>query len=358
MSINGTLHLDTDLSLKSKASSLQNLQLQSAHHRPKDQPLWFSELHRLQCLGEDFAFLPVGAGSDLKGPMNPEGTVNPETGVPYGLKGWQDHQGFTIPELIQVPRIRSVGMPTGIHRGRLIALDFDGSTSVDLACEMNLPPWGFNTWHIHRDTDPWRLKLLAQLTLDQMAQLPIGPDGSIEFQGSVQTQAARGGGKGEALEVFFGGKQVVVIGEHPSSGGNYYWPNQGIDLGPEALAPLPDAWLKFVIHIAGQYHSKENHRTSKSNRTQKNGTRRLTNCPICGRHAGRGGSSLWCDETTKGLIFCMEGSTFSAEQKHGSLTDGQVIQTTQGEYQFKGRRSSPNGVSFVFAPHKQGGSNV
>ena len=62
-----------------------------------------------------------------------------------------------------------------------------------------------------------------------------------------------------------------------------------------------------------------------SRSTTRKGTRRLDPCPICGRHSGRGGSELWCEETADGLILCMPGSTFSAEQKHGPLQIKDVV---------------------------------
>ena len=42
-------------------------------------------------------------------------------------------------------------------------------------------------------------------------------------------------------------------------------------------------------------------------------------CIICGRD-----ERLWCSESDNGLIFCMNGSTFNAEKKHGFLKIGDV----------------------------------
>lgn len=306
------------------------------------QPSWFPELQRLKHLEQDFAFLPVGWGSEYKAPMfyGKHHKTTPED--------WTK-QSLTIDELLRWDRTPycGIGARTGLHTGPLMAFDFDGESSVDFACEIGLAPWGFNSWHVHRDNDPWRLKVLCRPTLDQLSQLPSGHDGSIEFQGSTSTKPKTEGSKGEALEVFFyGGRQVVVLGEHRSSGGNYLWP---VDLGPEQLAPPPQAWLDYAIHIAKKFQD-QTPRSSRPSSSQKNGTRRLSNCPICGRHAGKGGSSLWCDETTKGLIFCMEGNTFSAEQAHGRLTSNQVVQTVRGAYKFLYSK----GNAFVFAPQAAG----
>ena len=43
-------------------------------------------------------------------------------------------------------------------------------------------------------------------------------------------------------------------------------------------------------------------------------------CIICGRD-----ERLWCSESDNGLVFCMNGSTFSSEQKHGTLNIGDVV---------------------------------
>lgn len=340
------LHLDTGSDLKSKASTLQELQLQSVNHRPKGQPLWFPELQRLQHLEQDFAFIPVGWGNG-KGPMffgkNHETTPEDWT-----------KQALTVEQLLAWQRTpyRGVGARTGLHAGRLLTFDFDGESSVEFGCQLGLEPWGFETWHTHRDDNPWRFKVHTQPTFEQLAQLPVGPDGGIEFQGSVGTKSSPEGSKdkGEALEVFFaGGRQVILIGQHPD-GGNYIWPS---GLGPEALAPPPQAWLDYAIHIAKKFHAPTRSTSSRASSSAKNGTRRLNPCHICGRN-NSGSNDLWCDETTKGLVFCMEGSTFSAEQAHGRLTEKQIIQTAKGPYKFLYAKNSTQGNAFVFAPVTEG----
>ena len=263
---------------------------------------WLSDLYRLQHLEDDLALLPVGWGHEGKGPM---------------LTKWQVHAGFTVDQLQGTAGIRSAGARTGVLTGPLVAFDFDGETAL----ELGLLPWTVTAWQIHRDNDPFRLKVLFQPTPEQIAMLPQQDAGSIEFQGKTITAPKRDDAKGEALEVFFdGGRQVIVLGQHPSSGGNYFWP---AGLGPEALCAPPDDWWAHAVTIAQKEAAKavSGSRPSKT----RNGTRRLNPCPICGRHSGRGGSALWCDETSDGLILCMPGSTFSAEQSHGSLSIGQVV---------------------------------
>ncbi len=297
---------------------------------------WFSELHRLQPLQNDLALLPVGWGNEGKGPMfhRRDHETTPED--------WTK-EAFTIEQLQQWQRrpFHSVGARTGLLTGPLLAFDFDGETSI----ELGFYPWAVTTWQVHRNNDAWRLKALFRPTPSQISQLPQQGNGSLEFQGNTHTKDQEEGRKGEALEVFFsGGRQVVVLGAHPSSGGSYLWPE---GLGPEALSAPPDDWWQHAIEIAKQ--QRDTDAAGSKSSTTRNGTRRLDPCPICGRHSGKGGSALWCDETSDGLILCMPGSTFFAERIHGDLSIGQVVndyalvKRTQNFLTFKPHqeRSSP-----------------
>lgn len=286
---------------------------------------WLSELHRLQPLEHDLALLPVGWGGSGKGPM---------------LNAWQQHDGFTVDQLSAVAGIRSVGARTGLHTGPLLAFDFDGESTLDLG----LHPWAITTWQVHRDNDPFRLKVLTRPTPEQITQLPLQPDGSVEFQGKTPTAPPANGSKGEALEVFFaGGRQVILLGQHPSSRGHYIWPDS---LGPEALTAPPDNWWQHAVSIAQQQATPQ--LSSKRRSATRNGTTRLNPCPICGRHDGPGGSELWCEQTTDGLILCMPGSTFSAEQRHGPLAVGQVIDG----WALVKRTPAETGEVLTFKPHQ------
>lgn len=261
-------------------------------HAPEPAP-WRQQLAQLQHLEQDLALLPVGWGADRKGPM---------------LDRWQHHPGFTVPQLQAHRSMRSVGARTGMLTGPLLCFDFDGATSLELGLD---PAW-VSSWQVHRDNDPHRLKVLFQPTLEQLQQLP----GGAEFQGKTITAAKTDTSKGEALEVFFdGGRQVIVLGEHPSSGGHYYWPT---GMGPEALAAPPAQWWEHALQIAAECLTRLS--TGSKPSATRHGTRRLDPCPICGRHG-----SLWCEQTREGLILCMPGTTFNAEQRHGPLCIGQVV---------------------------------
>ena len=266
--------------------------------RSTTEPGWFQDLQQLQILQDALALLPVGWGNEWKGPM---------------LAGWQMHKGFSIAELQATKGIRSVGARTGLHTGPLLCFDFDGASSFDLG----LNPATVASWQVHRDTDPHRLKVLFRPTLEQLNQLP----GGAEFQGKTITGAATDTSKGEALEVFlYGGRQVNILGEHPSSGGHYLWP---AGMGPEALAPPPADWWAHALLIAQNCQQRMTAGSKPSSR--RHGTRRLNPCPICGRHDGPGGSGLWCEQTQQGLILCMPGTTFSAEKRHERLIVGRSV---------------------------------
>ena len=263
----------------SKAAPIPN-------HAPNRAP-WRHQLPRLAHLEQDLALLPVGWGADRKGPM---------------LQGWQHHAGFTVVQLQARRSMRSVGARTGLLTGPLLAFDFDGATSL----ELGLDPAAAGSWQVHRTTDANRLKVIFRPSLEQLTQLP----GGAEFQGRTITS------DGEALEVFFhGGRQVILLGDHPKSGGRYYWPEGA---GPEALAPPPAPWWAHALQIAAACQQRITTGSKPSSR--RHGTTRLDPCPICGRHG-----SLWCEQTREGLILCMPGVSFNAEKRHGPLTIGQVV---------------------------------
>ena len=276
-----------------KSTALTGLQDTPAASYASDRAQWRQDLYRLQPFEADLALLPIGWGTENKGPM---------------LEGWQHHGGFTVAQLQQHRKMRSVGARTGLLTGPLLAFDFDGQTSF----ELGLDPRTVGSWQVHRTTDPWRLKVLFRPSLEQLTELP----GGAEFQGKTITAAKTINAKGEALEVFFdGGRQVIVLGEHPSSNGTYYWP---ACMGPEALAAPPERWWAHALQVAADCRQRLSSGSKPSSR--RHGTKRLDPCPICGRHG-----SLWCELTQQGLILCMPGSTFSAEAAHGPLRIGQVV---------------------------------
>ena len=281
-----------------KSTALTGLQAaKHASYAPNPEH-WLTKLEWLQPFEAELALLPIGWGIEQKGPM---------------LQDWQHHQRVSISKLKRWPDIRSVGARTGLLTDPLLAFDFDGATSLSLG----LDPAIAGSWQVHRNTDPARLKVLFRPTLEQLKELP----GGAEFQGKTITAFKTDTAKGEALEVFFdGGRQVIILGEHPSSGGYYYWP---AGMGPEQLTAPPANWWAHALKIADKCHHNKTNGSKPCSR--RNGTRRLNPCPICGRHDGQGGSALWCEQTQQGLILCMPGSSFSAEAAHGPMHIGQVV---------------------------------
>jgi hypothetical protein len=284
---------------------------------------WRQQAVRLQPLETSLALLPIGAGTDLKGP------VDPNTG--NGLSNWQKSLGYTITQLLEMNGpVRAIGARTGPLTGPLLAFDFDGATAITLAIAEGCDPAAVSTWQVHRTTDQYRFKVLFSPTAAQIALLPIDT-----FEYSEITKAAvKGVAKAEALEVFCqGGRQVVILGEHPSSGGLYFWPE---GCGPEALAPLPEAWLQLAVRWSQKAleGSARSAAVTRGNGPRNRTTGRLNPCPICGRHDGLNASgqrsALWCEQTDKGLIFCMPGSTFSAVQAHGVLKVSSVVKGSDG----------------------------
>jgi len=87
------LHLQQDNPGKSVAiTGLAGLG--GPRYAPERAP-WRQELERLQPFEQDLALLPIGWGTDQKGPM---------------LEGWQHHDGFTVAQL-QAHR------PKGVNHG-------------------------------------------------------------------------------------------------------------------------------------------------------------------------------------------------------------------------------------------------
>ena len=215
------------------------------------------------------------------------------------LKDWTN-KSFSIKECLGAKGATGIGVKTGLH---LLCLDFDGESAFDIASEVGID-WSLNKgWEVHRDDEPFRIKQLFCPTPEQIALLPNG-----EFQGKVK------GKDGEALEVFLTHKrQVVIYGKHPD-GGNYIWSTNNEPENLKPLTPPSAAIWNFVLKVANQQttHKKTIHRSGSS--------RRLNPCPICGRDR-----DLWCAESSNGLLWCMNGNTFSAEIAHGALKIGDVV---------------------------------
>lgn len=173
--------------------------------------------------------LPCGAGADHKAP------IDPTTG--RQLARWQ-HHSYDPAQISSMPAsVACVGMRLGPNANGLIAFDPDGSSALEAAVARGCDPASASTWRIHRTTSAVHLKLIFRVPPDRWALLRKG-------KGRLVTKAARPGEKGEQLEVFWTSGQVIVLGDHVSSGGQYIW--QG---SPHDIAPIPDAWWELALEL-------------------------------------------------------------------------------------------------------------
>jgi hypothetical protein len=260
---------------------------------------WRQQLHRLEPL--NLPLLPCGAGAEGKGP------INPKTGK--GLLRWTTAR-FEVPQILRMNGVvRSVGTRTGEG---VLCLDIDGGTAIELALAHGCDPQQAQTWQVHRDTDPLRLKVLWQLSALQQSELG-------EISAKAHTAPPADGRKGEALEVFHSpGRQVLLLGEHVPSNGFYFWPD---GMGPEALAPIPPAWWELTKKIAaGELGLPAvSARTAGKAKGSSSGRewQPADPCPICGRHSGKDRPSSYCSRNrSSGAIRCFHGSTYSPELAH------------------------------------------
>ena len=251
---------------------------------------WRRELQRLEPLA-----LPLLPCKD----KNPGGILG---------NGWQS-KAFTAEVLQQrYTNATGIGTRTGAAAGGLVSFDIDGATAIERAIAHGCDPREAHTWQVHRNTDPSRLKVHWLLTSEQQHQwgdqrpkLPTR-DAIKDNDGTVLEKA-------QALEVIHHSRQqVIILGEHPSSNGFYYWPE---GMRPEALAPIPEDWWQLALEVLGSSKasscSKATSRPGKADSTTTRGDwRSLNPCPVCSRNT-TGFCSLHVDGRT---LRCFHGSTF------------------------------------------------
>jgi hypothetical protein len=269
---------------------------------------WKNQLRRLHGL----PLLGVGAGPDRKAPAN---LRNGEL-----LRNWPTTTH--TPAQIECAHIKICGAGTRTGKGAqgLLVLDVDGGTALSWLLERGCDPSKANTWQIHRNTDSERLKVAWRLSDEQQAMLGQLKT-KVETRPAIKDSNGKVLEKGQAVELFHGGGQVVVLGEHPSSKGFYWWPE---DMGPEALALIPECWWKAALAIAGNT-STSTIKSKTSSRTSGE-WRPLNPCPICRRD-----TTAYCSEHRDGgTIRCFHGNTFNPDHIHGVLKPGQQITDAKG----------------------------
>ena len=271
---------------------------------------------------DGFPLLPIGAGTEGKAP------IDNDTGE--ALKDWPNKQ-FTPEQILGFNgKTIAVGTQTGPFAGYLLIIDIDGKTAVERCITAGAKAKSAG-WIIRRDTDKHRLKVafyippeLRPLLTDANGE-PVGkvvlptkaPVYDLDADGNPKRD--EDGhlvklAKQEALELFYGTGQCIVLGKHKPSGGNYTW-----DGSPIQLAAPDDAWLALIKEILATRTAPATRKHAKgSGDTQQSGPHHA--CRICGRN-----TSSACTEYTDGervRINCFEGQTF---QPPAGLKEGDTI---------------------------------
>lgn len=267
--------------------------------------------------------LPIGPGGDGKAPADPKTGAN--------LKGWQ-RAAFTPEEVAAAcPKITAVGFPPGPNADGLIAYDIDGATAIERCRSHGCDPLTAPTWQVRRDTDADRLKVIWRIPEDLRDHLPQTVAKLV-----TKPPSARGAKDGENVATYYGAGQVLVLGQHLGSGGNYFWPDGH---GPAAVAEIPPEWWEMALEIAKADPAPT--KTTSAATSTSGDWRRVNPCPICGRD-----KHLICSKHRDGRsIQCFNGSTFSPPE----LKPGQVITGSDGErWAFTGSRKHFEGGKFSY----------
>ena len=275
---------------------------------------WRHQLQELDHL--NLPLLPIGAGEKFKAP------IDPATGEL--LKGWPS-AAFDTDAIWHAPDcVIAAGTRTGPDAGGLLCFDIDGASALKHCQAHGCDPHSTNTWQVDRTTDGDRLKVLFLATPEQQQQL-----GNLHRLIST--------GNKEGLELFHGSGQVIILGEHRSSGGHYVWCD---GTTPDKLAPLPECWWQLALKLARSSGAGQ----QQNSRTRKGGSssswRSLSSCPICGRN-----TTAFCAQHRDGdTIRCFHGSTFSPPQ---NLKRGQLITARDGSsWAFSRTQQQADGHTF------------
>lgn len=293
---------------------------------------WRRQLWRIK----DLPLVAVGGGPDRKAP------ANLRTGEL--LKDWQRTAHTHLQIEGASPRVCGAGLHTGrwgADKHSILVADIDGAAAVEHCLAHSCDPQATRTWQTHRNTDACRLKVKFRLTPEQADQLGNVKTSRL-LKEAIKDEAGNVLAKAEALEIFHQpNSQVVVLGEHPTSKGFYFWPD---DMGPEALAPIAPEWWALVLDVIQNDVAPPSRKaTSKAPRSSAGEWGNCNPCPICGRN-----TSNWCSRhRSTGAINCRHGNTFSPEQSHGVLRLGDTITGTDGTvYAFCGTETQSDNWRF------------
>lgn len=251
-------------------------------------------------------------------PLLPCGTVEPGDGgkVPINpktgrrLTGWPTAR-FT-PEQIAAMNgvVRCVGMRTGPDADGIIGIDIDGRTAIDWCVQNDCDPELVESWLIRRNTAVDRLKATFYVPEELWPLL-----GNVHCHKVTKEKTATE--KGEQVEVFFGTGQIVVLGDHMDSGGQYVW-----DATPQEITEIPPEWWGLVMQIV------EGDRTTRRDKREPSDTdagwHTLRSCPICGRNQHQACRGNAAGDT----VLCFHGGNFHPPK---GLAKGQTIKGLDGQ---------------------------
>ena len=208
-----------------------------------------------------------------------------------------------------------------VRSRNLLTFDLDKEEAFHFLESKGIDLTNLNTWCIWRSE---RAKIVYFVSDEKLLELPNGElDRTINYQD-------------QGLDVFLSNNGYIIFaGEHEDLE-DYYSSPEDHDIA--ALAPPPiEVWnLVLEIALSEQKSPKKTYPSTTSTR--------LNPCPICSRS-----ERLWCSETEDGAIWCMNGSTFSAEKSHGPLTISQVVNTSSGKYAV----ASISAACTTFKPHQE-----
>ena len=284
--------------------------------------------------------LPCGAGPEGKAP------IDPTTG--RGLEGWES-KAFTPDQILGFNgKVIAVGTRTDPAAGQLLILDIDGRSAVEHCRAAGAYPKAAG-WTIRRTTDRDRLKV-AFYASEELVKLLTNANGEPIGKRVLQTAApvydldADGSpkrdehghliklNKQEAIELFYGTGQCLILGAHKPSGGQYVW-----DGSPVNLIEPSDDWLAVIKDVlkANKVETKRLH-AKGSGETQQSGPGQP--CVICGRHTSAACTTYNDGERVR--INCFEGQTFQPPTGHG-LKSGHTVTINGITWGFCGQGFNP-----------------
>ncbi|MDC0260767.1 bifunctional DNA primase/polymerase [Synechococcus sp. AH-551-N17] len=277
----------------------------------KKRPSWWGkELRRLDGL----PLLPCGAGDTYKAPL---------------LSGWQNKR-FSLDEVVEFPGLRCIGMRCGPEADGLLTIDFDGESAIDYAVEkfnFDLSTINLNNWIIVRDSDENRFKLVVKVPKSQWDDLP----------GKTVIKT----GEKEQIEFFWSSGQVIVAGEHVSSGDKYHW----ADTGPGMVSEIPLSLFALWRSGFSQGHDHYSSR-SEGSRTRQEDAHWIDciPCPICGR------TEHDCRQSRdKKVILCHYGSRWSPPL----MAKGEMLVRGGITWAYCGDKTTAVGESALFRIHEE-----